>query len=482
MVRGYMRSAAVAAILSSFVLGGCTTRLSVAPLTGSATPVGAPFPLYFDQFRVSINYQLAKCDSDLIFKTSVEVVERIRSADPEHSYVIDPNSLAAFNKTAEATIKYFPNGMPSSINAKADDRTAEIAGSLIKSAAGIAKLVAGGGGMTAVVACTTEADAAIKELDRLTQLVKTRTAVVKSAQEIFDKRKAQIDAAGAAIPSALRKQFTQDYMALQGALQGLADSKKALDAAKKALSISVALNWPRNGVLMSEEIVPTSDQLAPLFNKWLKGGAASVSINPADLAGLAVKLEIEAEQPNSPYVQAGGSRTLPATDLAKGIPYRNPYWGLMRVRTKNETGAWEVSEEKRYEFLQLGRVFVLPCVSKPLTSISCSLAFNENGRVSEAGTTNSKAPGEVAAGLLSTAVTEVAGVKTALDGRALKDKQAELALLEIDGKIAAARKAQVTAPPTQKQQWEDEIAMLDTERRLIEGRRALDEAKSQVEP
>jgi hypothetical protein len=482
MVGGYMRSAAMAAILSSFALSGCTTRLAVVPLTGTATPVGAPFPLYFDQFRVSINYQLAKCDSDLVIKTSVEVVERIRSADPEHSYVIDPNSLAAFNKTAEAVIKYFPNGMPSSINAKADDRTAEIVGSLIKSAAGVAKLVAGGGGMTAAVACTADADTAIKELDRLAQLVKTRSGAVKSAQEVFDKRKAQIDAAGAAVPAALRKQFAQDYMALQGALQGLADSKKSLDAAKKALSVSVALNWPQNGILMSEEIVPTSDQLAPLFDKWLKGGAASVSINPADLTAMAVKLEIEAEQPNSPYVQAGGSRTLPAADLAKGIPYRNPHWGLMRVRTKNEKGAWEIAEEKRYEFLQLGRVFVLPCVSKPLTSISCNLAFNENGRVSEAGTTNSKAPGEVAAGLFSTAVTEVAGVKTALDGRALKEKQDDLALLEIDAKIAAARKALVTAPPTQKQQWEDEIAMLDAERRLIEGRRALDAVKGPVEP
>lgn len=481
MTRKNLRSTAAAAAICTIILGGCTTRLSVAPLSGSGAVVGAPFPLYFDQFRLSVNYQLAKCDKELEIKTSVEIVERIRSADPDHSYVIDPTSLAAFNKAAEANIKYFASGMPSSINAKADDRTAEIVGSLVKSAAGIAKLAAGAAG-AAEVSCTKEATDALKALAALTKSVKGRTAAVKTAQDVFDKRKAQVDAAGAAVPAALRKQFTLDYMALQAAVQALADTKKSLDAAKKALSVSVSTQWPETGMQMSDEITPTSDQLNPLFDKWIKGGAAAVSINPADLASMAIELKVEAEQKKSPYVEQAGSAALAASDLDKGIPYRNPQWGIFRVKTKDENGKWEVAEEKRYEFLQLGRIFLLPCVSKPLTSISCTLAFNENGRVIEAGSASSKAPGEVAAGMLGTVVSEGTALKTSLDGRALKAKQDELALIEIDGKIAAARKALVTAPPSQKQQWEEEIAMLDAERRLIEARQALDEAKAKVTP
>lgn len=477
-----LKSTSAAAAICAVMLGGCTTRLSVAPLSADGIPVGAPFPLYFDQFRTAVNYQLAKCDNDLVIATSVEVEERIRSADPNHSYVVDPNSLAAFAKTAEATVKYFPNGMPSSINAKADDRTAEIVGSLVKSAAGIAKLVAGGAGTTAAVKCTPEATTALKAVDDLTTAVKARTADVQKAQDAFDRRKAQVDAAGAAVPAALLKQFTTDYVALQGAVQGLIDAKKGLETKKKALSVSVPLVWPPSGTKMSEEIAPTFDQLAPLLDKWIVGGSSAVSINPADLARMAVGLEVQAEQPDSLYVKKGGSATLAAADLAKGIPYRNPQWGLFRVKTKDENGRWEVAEEKRYEFLQLGRVFVLPCVSRPLTSISCSLGFNENGRISEAGATNSKAPGEAAAGILSTLITEGSGLKASLDGRALKAKQDELAMLEIDAKITAARKAQITAPPTQKQQWEDEIAMLDAEKRLIEAGRALEEARAKAAP
>ena len=282
----------------------------------------------------------------------------------------------------------------------------------------------------------------------------------------------------------MQTQFNNAYLALEGATKRLAAAKKQLAKLAKPISVTHEFIWPDSGSATTGTL-DTPPELLAVLPTW--GGNVDVNNGFYNLA-----VTLRSSQPGGMGANVGLGM-LDHKALARGIPYRSPARGTLAIATaffdeNNKPIEPETVFEKVYMVRQLGRVFQLPCVSKPFTSISCSLAFDAKGQLTKAGTENTKAPLEGAAGLLGSLVESGGSATDSLRagaekraGAATKAKQDELAELELEAKLTAARRAQSSAGGTAAQQAKEaKILEYETDLKLINAQRALAEGQSQV--
>ena len=496
------------AALPLVALAACTSRLELEPLkplvdgkqSAATIPSGVPYNLYYDRFSISVTYRIADCDK-LTLEVEPSVKEVIAEPDPDQSYVLNPNSLAGPLKTSTVSLKYHPDGSLASINAKAEDRTAETVGALAKSAAGLIKIfgAAGSNGNEATKPATCkqetrpmfDAYAAFtakkgdkvggKPVETNGELVAAKEAI-DQAQADFDAAKSKLDASGALVSKPVQTQFNNAFLSLQGATRRLAAAKTRLVQLAKPISVTFTTIWPDSGSQTQGTIAAPLELEAALV-KWSDGDPNRGAY------GLFIKLV--STQPGGMGANAGLAK-LERNDLSRGLPYRSPARGMLEIGLNTVVGNEIIPQEPVFQEIymvrQLGRVFQLPCISKPFTSISCSLAFDPKGQLTKAGTDNTKAPLEGAAGLIgslvesggSAADTFRAGAEKRA-GAATKAKQDELADLELDAKLTSARNALKPDDDAAVQKAKEaKILEFETDLKLKNARKALAEAQSQV--
>lgn len=489
-------------------LAGCTSRLQLEALkpldegkqTAETIQSGVPYNLYYDRYSISVTYRIADCDK-LTLEVEPSVKEVIAEPDPDQSYVLNPNSLAGPLKTSTIALEYHPDGSLASINAKAEDRTAETVGALAKSAVGLIKIFGAAGGegteSTQPATCNDvtrlafDAYAAFtakkgdkvggKPVESNGELTEAKEAIDR-AQVDFDAAKSKLDASGAVVSEPVQTQFNNAFLSLQGAARRLAAAKARLAQLAKPISVTITTMWPDSGSQTYGTIAAPAELVAAL-GKWSDGDS-----NPGAY-GLYFKLE--STQPGGMGANVGPAQLNPKA-LSRGLPYRSPARGELQIGLYTLVGNKVVPQEPVFQEIymvrQLGRVFQLPCISKPFTSISCSLAFDAKGQLTKAGTDNTKAPLEGAAGLLGSLVESGGSAADSLRagaekraGAATKAKQDELAELELDAKLTSARNAQKPDDDAAAQKAKEaKILEYETDLKLINARKALADGQSQV--
>lgn len=477
-------------VAASIVLSlpACTANLGISQLNTTPTnviPNGVPYPLYFDQFKISATYQISNCEKFAI-EVTPEVAEQIALPDPDQTYMIAPNSMAGLFRTSELTTEYHPDGSVSSINAKAEDRTAEAIASIGKGLAGIVKIAAAGGapgGSKAppALTCSEKAQKAFDAYKADDKNLKDAKDALTSAQERFATWLAKVDGVSQVIPKALQTDFDQAYMGLQGATSNLAAAKRRHDKLAEAISFSHEFFWPESGSQISGDVVLPTELLKGKLDKLISGSSGSIT-QPI------LQLSISQNQ-TSPMWSASGAKKLTPTELKAGIPYRSAAPGNLTISVVGKVG--DKPEEllsKRYTFRQMGRIMQLPCSVQTFGKTSCSLTFTDKGTLSKAGRTNEKAAGEAFGTMFSGLVDSAGGAAEATRARQDRQKKAEatskkeqLDMLELDAKIAAAEKARDAAPPDSVlKALNEQILQIDTERKLLEAERTLREERAKV--
>lgn len=494
---GNMLKYAIAGLISALGLAGCTSHLKISKMPETGPVTGVPYALYFDQFDMVAKYRLTECQP-LTLAISVEATKQARVPDPNQVYLIDPLSLGGFLKTTEFDISYNPDGSVSALNAKADDKSAEAISGLVKSAAGVAKIILAGGASATEAAnqvnvCNEDTNKKLAAYKVQEETVKKASQSLDAAKVDFDLWMAKVDAVGGNPDQALQTAFNNSYRNYDIAARSLASAKAALDAMGGKLTYPRAFSWPESGDDVTKKLPFDLAFAQEVFGPWLLNGGGSVTDQASKLKPYDIHIALVAADKSRLSDPSGGA-TLDATQLAAGIPFRSAAPAILKADRPfalddKDKPAPESLLAQAVSVQQFGRIFQLPCHNPPFTASACSLAFSADGRLTKAGASRSKAQGEVLANLLSGTVDQASGIAEASRARDLRiagkpkaEAEAELAMLELEAKLAAARKSLTVAPQTDREIIEDQILDLDVERKLIEAKLALDKARAQTTP
>jgi hypothetical protein len=149
------RSATCAGVLAAaLAVGACETSLvspsydGAAELDNRAGKRGWTYYLPTRTFRITLGVTLVSCgvaedDTATFGYEATAAVEDVMMADHGAAFIIDSEDLASGSKVTTATLALYPNGTLKSINAAAEDRTAQIAGNIVRTGLVLASAASG---------------------------------------------------------------------------------------------------------------------------------------------------------------------------------------------------------------------------------------------------------------------------------------------------------------------------------------------------
>lgn len=451
MTKAFSTFAAGSALLA---LSACTTHLDV----GQGRP-GSPdsrrgiaYFLPFTQFEAAITWSVS-CDKQRLatMVPKVEVAQK-SARDPAQVYVIDYSSLDAWNKTSSVKVDFYDSGAIKSINAAADDRSAEIAAKAISAVGKVAAFVAKGGVVEYQPKCTTDTVEALtavanakKEVGRLTTRLATETAAL-------DAMTARVLRSGDSTTSQVRNAHDRLIGQVAATQFELDLAKKLLAAKREAVTYSDTVLFPEDGTTSETE----EGQAVPVkqLGEWLDPASATQLADFAALSAVYFDLSTIGQWEKGRGYDDDGETFSAKERTRAGLRYRVGVPGKLTIcqgaacsDTLAETR--EVLDTKNVTILQKGTTFYMPFSSAAFTNASLSATFSEGGVLTSAGYEQKRAAGEAVAGLadlLADQVVTVGGVirdakTTKLEG--LKE-QTDLAKAQKD--LADAQKALIAAP------------------------------------
>lgn len=408
--RNLIVTSAVGALIT-----GCTTSLSVKeygePILNNQptgkSQTGLPYPLNMTQFAFTIEYELVSCGKDPNVSVAVSAGDAQTAADPTKNYIIDPNSLASPVKVSSVKLAYHPNGSVKSLNATAEDKTADLIVSIGKTAVSVAKIVGGNvgssGDKTEPENCTKEAAKALKDVtDKKPELeASTSDLKVKTAQ--LEAIKKKIEGLGPNVDEASKAELSKATDAVKSALAKQNTMTKAIVESKKLISYQVKLSWPEHGMDFEKTLAPPDDQI----RKWITPNSDPKKGDWK--AKLTLHFVLESL---SGVAQTAGSEI----NIKRGVPFRQPKMARLAVCKSGKCGSADGEYVIQQDGLiqQLGQVYFLDCRSRPFSSVACSFEMGADGRLVSVGTENKSA-----------ALAEAAKVAEALAGNVV-----EIAALE----------------------------------------------------
>ncbi len=130
--------------VAALALSACTTHLQSGRTKPANIPQGVVYHLPHMLYDVDATREIIACPArpgDLVgFKMTAKATPRIVAGEP---LVIAYEDLASITKTSDIAIDLFPNGTLKSVNFTVDDRTADVASEVFKSAVSIGKIAFG---------------------------------------------------------------------------------------------------------------------------------------------------------------------------------------------------------------------------------------------------------------------------------------------------------------------------------------------------
>jgi hypothetical protein len=357
------------------------------------------------------------------------------------------------------------------LNAAAEDRTAQVIANVANIAVSIAKFAAvpGAGALDAPLAPERReicSSVVLKALGATRSQTTALVAATNIVQSRTDDLKAIQDKAAAMTPNvdeATKANLGRSFSALVTALDEQNAKKAALAKVLSEIAHDETIYWPGNGDTAKGVVeVPK-----PVVQRWI-----SRPPTDADLAALRVYLSLES--------LSGEGRDLNVRDTVRpelGVPFRQPVAGKLSVCREPCGGNGETIATNVGDVLQLGYVYYFPCESRPFSNITCTFTMTEAGRVASMGGTNTAATAEVATGALKNVIDKAGEIKQIRATAAQKKMEAETALL----KARADRDAAAAALQTDALRGDTDAAaglrattaLLDAQRAQIDAEIAL---------
>lgn len=413
MIKAHSAFGAGCALLA---LSACTTHLDVdhALPSDPTSRRGIAYFLPFTQFDTKTTWTLAACDAQGIPEIAVSFAATPVSApDPDHLYTIDYSSLDAISKTSSVKVDFHDSGAIKSINASAEDRTAEIAGKAISAVAKIAKFAAPGAAPNAAkFQCTETAKKILEDLkDKKGKFTKL-TAKLEKATKVLDALTVRVVRSDDATPAKVFAELDRQIANVVATQLGIDQAKKVIAAQLKKVSYTSEVKFPATSSQFR-----SGQQMLPLakLREWVANFDTVVS-----QSGLA-----EYERSQSVFLEltaSGGwekGTDYPA-DRSKearraGLRYRIAVPGQLSVCQNTHCSDFdnepiEVEKGLPVRILQRGTTFYLPFASAPFSNGALSATFSESGVMTSAGYEQKKVAGEAIAGLADLLADEVVTV------------------------------------------------------------------------
>ncbi|MCG2841207.1 hypothetical protein L6Q21_09470 [Sandaracinobacter sp. RS1-74] len=458
------------------LLAGCTSLSTTADRSTGATNkalVGVPYSLPMLQYDIKITRTLAQC-VDPTTKIPALKFTMTAEATPHYvageTFVIDYRRLAGFTKITSFAIEYQESSnILKSINATAEDRTAEIIGNTVKTAVGIASLAAGVPGVSkapdgtpltapgGILVCGPKTQGLLDAVTLAADNVKTKAEALKKATANVD----ALASRAASLSDADKTELTKRVGLQTDAIKALATAQSALDQAKDKISLVTAIRWPRamdddadmflaEGAAMAKltRLVAWS---APVPGADLADNACDaadqVSACVSKKLGIFVKLDRFVAAPE--IASPGKGRRSPiqevSNDAAKGVFIRPPVQGRLLIcgdvsqSDCREDGPVLLLKSDDVSVPQLGTLRFLPFENHAFQNNALVLTLAASGDVSKLEYKNLKAQGESASAAALAAVTDIRGFADSLSAKRAADKKAAADAIVADrtGQLAA---------------------------------------------
>ena len=468
------------AALCVLLCSACTTNLTVKrvdpKLPGSM--VGAPYPLMFTRYQVDVTRQVSACGPQIKILSKVDVKAEEAAPDSRQLFVIDTNSLASPVKTGEVKLSYSPSGAVTSLNASAEDRSAQVVAGVVGAAVKMVTLAAAAGGLPNQ-ACNQAVLDALDTIKKQKPRVEAATRVAEAHTDELKQLTKKAATLGDKVDAGTRKRMGDTYEALTKAQGDLDEEQTLLDQALKVVRDVQTVYWPEHGDQAQGVLA-----LPPyLLSRW-----GSIDKNPGTLAKQSLYFQLSPIDPQGRPTAAGQpqGQSLPVAfeteivDPALGVPYRLPAAGRLQICQGQPCGGSEpAAVDKVGAILQLGRIYYLPCESRAFTSIGCTFEMTDAGQLKSMGSSQKAAAAEGVAGALKDAATQLSTArkesieaKTAL-AKAKADYAAAVAApvadpLKPDKDATAALNAQVDLIKAQVAKLEAEQALRDAQVRFAQ--------------
>ena len=455
--------------LFALLASACTTSLQVSKVDSAidASRVGIPYNLPFTQYEIAITREVIKCDTRLTAKVGAEVTSVDARRDPKMRFVLDPASLASPLKTSEVKLEYDVNGIATSLNATAEDRTAQVIANVVGSVAKIASIAAmAGAPQVREGVCTQPVREALKAITTLRPGVKAATAIVESRTEALKALQTKVAALGINVDQRTKTRLSAAYDALSAATEELSDRSDALDKQLKVVTDKQTVRWPDHGNMFAGTI-PLDDAV---FNRW----GSNLDDLPSSRDQFTLFLDL------APLAEGGRNIDVAArAEPALGVPFRSPEPGRLRVCGGMRCGPGvDILAERVSDVAQLGSVFYLPCKSRPFSSIGCSFTMASDGTLKSMGSAQEAAPAEGASGALLSSLDTAATLQGTLSTAGTKKREAATAALKAESDYAAATAA-LAPDPNQAMLLETAVVKANVE--LLQARKAEWDARVALE-
>lgn len=492
-------------VLMSVILGllgtGCTTSLNAIRLSDNEggqvapPPAGAPYSLPFTQYTITVTRRLTSCTSEqgvpeAEIAMSAEIA-RAEVPDPTRQYVIDLTGLQGPMKKTNLVIEYHDNGALKSINAEAEDRSAqvltsvtEVLGTVVKAAAGVA--AGPGSELCRYYDPKDESDDRINIRDLVEQRIPAQERRVKAAARTISQLTSDLERETALATTLGRIWAASDRQRMAKVVVDLHDARSELVRATEELKASLAVVtsvgkvvWPPNGSTFSADD-PSTPLIAGIsldvLRRWLVQEDSELN---RILGETTVFARITSPLPQN---AARSCTTTCPGDTVEGIKYRVPQQGILELfsivsgpQRRQSSIAKDVGLVS-----QLGPIYAIPLKSVPFSNREVKATFSPAGLPLSLGIKSNAVTEAVAASISSTA-TQASQVRSSVITTELERVQAQTALLTAQRQLQVAESALVPSPNASAVEataaFQADTALLSAELAYLNALRALEEAR-----
>ncbi len=461
-----MRAVTMCVLLGT---AGCTSLSTTGDVRTAArdhATVGVPYSLPLLQYEIKLTRTLAQCTESMGVGAAATQVPSLKftvkaeatpTFVPGERFTLDYRKLAGFTKISSLAVETFPGGTLKSINASAEDRSAEMISGLAKSAIGVAKLalgVPGGSAANGTLLPSRMLGCSPAGLKAMTDL-KTKSTTLKLASEALTKVTNRVtflteQQKVRALTTASKKELLRKLEEQTAEAKKAADAKTAVENATEALTFTTVQRFPRDLDKLSGFLEVEGADLER-FLKLIEvatasGPAAEDNRCDGGDAQDCLRDKLQARWLIEPLTRLeAGTLTaekgaVPKTSPQRGVFVRPPEVGRLLICRTYPDPTNPCSTTSRSLLLaapdamvpQLGQLRFFPFENGMLQNNSLVLAMRENGSIEKFEYKDLKARGEAAATLAADLVGQGVAFADARRKAAVDEKASELAEAKSD--------------------------------------------------